>query len=175
MPFHVGLWKFDADGEALDDEDDAGAFEGDLVGVAPLEGIEEVGGMRTEDDADDGGNSGLTDVQLLLDEEGAEHEQAGEAADDEVRQMRLVDGQLVPSHCEEVLIPAKGGLVFLARCLKGLYAPVQSFSGGDFVDGSMTIHVERGRCRCKCMDWSFETRTADLSEGPPWERRRNGR
>ena len=54
--------------------------------------------MRAEDDAAKGRNGGFANVELLFDEEGDEHEEGGEAADDEVGPVRLVDGELFP-HC----------------------------------------------------------------------------
>jgi hypothetical protein len=53
VPPHVCFGEFDADGKDLDDEDDAGEFEGDLVGVAPCKGIEQVERYGPEDDAHD--------------------------------------------------------------------------------------------------------------------------
>lgn len=91
MLLHVVFRQFDTNGETLDDQNDAREFEGDLVGVAPGERVYEVRGMRTEDDAADGGHGGFANVQSLLDEGGAEHEKRREAAQDDVHQVRLVD------------------------------------------------------------------------------------
>ena len=98
MPLHVRFWQFDADCKALDDKNDSGAFEGDLVCISPCQGIEEICRMWTKYDATYGSYSGFADVESFLHEEGYEHEQTGEASNDEVRPMRLVDRQLVPRH-----------------------------------------------------------------------------
>ena len=98
VPFHVEFGQFDADGEALDDEDDARELNGDDVDAAPGPGIDQVGGMRPEDDAADGGNGGLTNVHALLDDRRAQHEERGEAAEDDVDQVRLGDVEVVPRH-----------------------------------------------------------------------------
>ena len=48
--------------------------------------------MGAEDDTAQGCHSGLTNVQAFLDDGGAQHEQRGEAAEDDVDQVRLCDG-----------------------------------------------------------------------------------
>jgi len=98
VPLHVRLGQFHPDGEALDDQDDARALESDLVDIAPGLRVEEVGGMGAEDDAAEGCDGGLTDVELLLDEQRAEHEQRGEATQDHVRHMGLIDIEVFPRH-----------------------------------------------------------------------------
>lgn len=70
MFLHVVFGQFDPDGKTLHHEDDAGEFEGDLVFVAPGTRVDEVGCMRTEDDAADGGDGGFSNVHFLLDEGG---------------------------------------------------------------------------------------------------------
>ena len=100
MSLHVCFGQFDSDGEALYNQNDAGALEGDLVRVTPGNGIEDIGSMGAKDDAADGCHGGLTDVHLLLDEQGAQHEETGETAEDKVRQMRLVDRHLFPPHLD---------------------------------------------------------------------------
>lgn len=100
MAFHVGLRQFDTDGETLHDKDNAGAFQRDFVDVTPFVGIEEVRRMGAEDDTANGGDGSFADVQFLLDEQGAQHEQAGETAQDHVSQMRLIDIEVVPGHGE---------------------------------------------------------------------------
>lgn len=47
--------------------------------------------MWPEDYTTNRSHGGFTDVQFLFDEEGAQHEQAGEASQNEVSQVRLVD------------------------------------------------------------------------------------
>lgn len=54
--------------------------------------------MGAEDDATDGGDGSFTNVQAFLDDGGAQHEQAGEAAEDQVDQMWLGDGEMIPRH-----------------------------------------------------------------------------
>ena len=54
--------------------------------------------MGTEDDTAEAGDGGFADVESFFHEEGAQHEQACEAAEDEVGEMGLVDGELLPSH-----------------------------------------------------------------------------
>ena len=98
MSLHVRLGQFDTDGETLDDEDDARELERDQVGVAPRQRVDEIGGMRSKDDAADGCHRSFSDVQLFLDEEGHQHEDAGEASKDDVDQMGLGDGKMFPSH-----------------------------------------------------------------------------
>ena len=51
MPPHVRFRQLNADGKDLDDEDNAGEFECDLVGVAPCKRIEQVECNRAEYDA----------------------------------------------------------------------------------------------------------------------------
>lgn len=55
--------------------------------------------MRAEDDAAEGGDSGLTNIHALLNNSGAQHEEGGEAAQDDVHQVRLGDVDLRPHHC----------------------------------------------------------------------------
>lgn len=64
--------------------------------------------MGAEDDATYGGDGGFTNVEALFDDGRAQHEQAGEAAEDDVYQVRLGDGQVLPRHVEE---PERSGLV----------------------------------------------------------------
>ena len=98
MSFHVSLGQLDADGETLHDQDDAREFERDLVGIAPGEGVDEIGGMRTEDDADDRRDCCFANVEFLFDDQRAQHEQASEASEDDVHQMGLVDREVFPRH-----------------------------------------------------------------------------
>jgi hypothetical protein len=58
--------------------------------------------MGTENDTTDRGYGGFADIQLLLDEQGAQHEQACETSQDHVSQMRLIDVQMIPRHGEDV-------------------------------------------------------------------------
>lgn len=69
VALHVGFGQLDADGEALNDQDDSGTLQRDFVNIPPAQGVEKVGRMRAEDDAAQGGNGGFTNVQLLLHEE----------------------------------------------------------------------------------------------------------
>ena len=100
MLFHIVFGQFDADGETLDDEDDAREFEGDLIRIAPCVRVDQVGGMGTEDDAADGSDGGFADVETFFDKGGAEHEEGGEAAKDNVDQMRSIDCETIPCHDE---------------------------------------------------------------------------
>ena len=100
MALHVEAGQFDTDSKALDDEDDAGELDGDNVGGAPAVGVDEVGGMGTEDDTAEGGNGGLANVHALLDEGGAQHEQRGKAAENDVDQMGVCDIEVRPRHGE---------------------------------------------------------------------------
>lgn len=102
MAFHIRLWQFDTDGETLHDQHDARTLERDLVDVSPFVRIEKIGRVGAEDNATECGNSRFTDVQLLLDEQGAQHEQACETAQDHVRQMRPINVQVIPRHGEGV-------------------------------------------------------------------------
>ena len=54
--------------------------------------------MGAEDNTAYSGYSSFADVELLLDKEGDKHKQRGEATKDNVRIMRSVDAELVPSH-----------------------------------------------------------------------------
>ena len=98
MACHVGFWELDADGEALDDEDDARELDGDNVDVAPLARVDEVCRMRAKDDAKDGGHGRLANVHALLDEGRDEHEDCGEGAQQDVDQMGSRDGEVIPRH-----------------------------------------------------------------------------
>lgn len=104
MLLHVVFGQLDADGEALDDEDDARELERDLVGIAPCAWIDEVRSVRAEDDADDGCDGSFADVETFFDEGRAQHEQRGEAAQDDVDQMRSIDREMVPRHGEETVV-----------------------------------------------------------------------
>ena len=92
MLLHVVFRQFDSDGETLDDEDDARELESDLISVAPCSRVDEVRGVRAKDDSTDSSDRCFSDVEALLDEGGTQHEQGGEAAEDDVDQMRSVDG-----------------------------------------------------------------------------------
>ena len=46
--------------------------------------------MRAEDEAADAGHGSFANVEFLLDVEGNKHEEGGEAAEDDIGQMRLV-------------------------------------------------------------------------------------
>lgn len=98
MALHVGLGQLDADRETLYHQDYAREFEGDLIDIAPVAGIYKIGGMRTEDDAKDRGNSSLTDIQAFLDDGRAEHEQACKGPQEDVDQMGPIDRKLLPGH-----------------------------------------------------------------------------
>ena len=100
MLLHVVFRQFDAYGETLDDEDNSREFEGDLIRVSPCSRVDQVRGMWTEDDAADGGNSCFSYVQSFLDEGRAQHEERGEATEDDVDQMRSIDREVIPRHCE---------------------------------------------------------------------------
>lgn len=116
MLLHVVLGQLDPHGETLHDEDDPGELEGDLISVAPGEGIDEICGVRTEDDPTEGRDGGLADVHALFDEGGAEHEERGEAAEDDVDQMRPIDGEVVPGHVLWRALPGRlRGVVGLSR------------------------------------------------------------
>ncbi|CAG9941443.1 unnamed protein product, partial [Clonostachys rosea f. rosea IK726] len=60
VTLHVELGQFHTDGKALDDQNDTGKLDGDDVGGPPVIGVDEVGGMRTEYDSAQGGDSGFT-------------------------------------------------------------------------------------------------------------------
>ena len=114
VALQVELWQLDADGEALDNEDDAGELDGDEVDVAPFEGVYEVGGLGAEDDAAECRDGGFTDVHALLDDRGAEHEEGGEATEDDIHQMGIGDGEVIPRHREDVGDLTPGVLFSLA-------------------------------------------------------------
>lgn len=95
---HVKLGQFDADGKTLDDENDARELDGDDINAAPGPRVDEIGGMGSEDDAAEGGDGGLANVHALLDNGRAQHEERGEAAEDNVDQVRLGDVEVVPRH-----------------------------------------------------------------------------
>jgi len=67
MLLHIGLWQFDADGETLYDQDNPCEFEGDLIGIAPGAGVDQVGRVRSEDDAAKGCYCRFANVQTLPD------------------------------------------------------------------------------------------------------------
>ena len=57
--------------------------------------------MRAEDNPTDSSYGGFTDVELLFDEEGHQHEKTGETSNNEVGPMRLVYRKLFPhGYCE---------------------------------------------------------------------------
>ena len=91
MALHVCLGQFDTDGETLHDQNHSGTLKGDLIRIAPGDWVEDISGVRPKDDAAYGCDGGLTDVHLLLDEQGAQHKQASETSEDKVGQMWLVD------------------------------------------------------------------------------------
>lgn len=75
MFLHVCFWQFDTDRKDTNGNDDPCDFESDLFAdvtgsSSPVFGIEEIGGIGSNDDANDRGNYGLTDVEALLDDEG---------------------------------------------------------------------------------------------------------
>jgi len=51
-----------------------------------------------EDDSADGGDRRLTNVQSFLDEGRAQHEKGGEAAKNDVDQVRSIDREVIPRH-----------------------------------------------------------------------------
>ena len=104
MPLHVRLGQFNTDGEALHHEHDPGTLERDLVRVAPGEGIEEVGGVRAEYDTTYRRHGRFSDVESFLDKKGDQHEKTGEASDNEVGPMWLVDTQLFPHHDDDCFL-----------------------------------------------------------------------
>jgi hypothetical protein len=60
--------------------------------------------MWTEYDTTDCRDCGFTNVQTLLDHRGAQHEQTSEASKDQVDQMRLCDGEVIPRHCDVLMV-----------------------------------------------------------------------
>ena len=70
MLLHVVLRQFDTDSKALHDKNNPSELQSDLIGVAPCQGIDEVGGMRTKDDADQRRNRGFSNVQSFFDNRG---------------------------------------------------------------------------------------------------------
>jgi hypothetical protein len=95
---HVCPGQFDADGETLHDEDYARELQGDEINISPGAGVNQVRGMWPENDTAKRGDSSFTDVEALLDYRGAQHEQAREATQDQVDQVRLGNGKVVPRH-----------------------------------------------------------------------------
>ena len=100
MLLHVVFRQFDSYGETLDNKDDSREFEGDLIGIAPGRRVNEVCRDGAEDDTADGGYGRFTDIESFLNEGGTQHEQRREAAEDDVYQMRFIDGQVIPSHLD---------------------------------------------------------------------------
>lgn len=100
MLLHVVFRQFDADGETLYNEDDPREFESDLVGISPCPRVDQVRSMWAEDDSADGGDCRFTNVQSFLDEGRAQHEKGGEAAENDVDQVRAVDREVIPRHRE---------------------------------------------------------------------------
>lgn len=98
MLLHVVFRQFDPDGETLDDKDDSRELESDLIGVSPCSRVDQVGGVRAKDDSADGGDGCFTYVESFLDERRTQHEQRSEATEDNVDQMRSIDGEVVPRH-----------------------------------------------------------------------------
>lgn len=58
--------------------------------------------MWSEDNSANGCDRGFTDVQALLDHRGAQHEKSGEAAQDEIHQVRLGNGEVIPRHIDRL-------------------------------------------------------------------------
>jgi hypothetical protein len=56
--------------------------------------------MRSKYDAANSGDSSFTNVQPFLNDGRAQHEECGEAAEDQVDQMRPVYVEMFPCHCE---------------------------------------------------------------------------
>ena len=82
----VALGQLDADGEALQGDDQPRRLLGDVVGE-PLEGADEVGALGAKGDADEGGQGRFREVQAVADEgreEGVDEEEGGEDEEDEV-------------------------------------------------------------------------------------------
>ena len=100
MPLHVSSWQFDTDCETLHDENDSGELIGENVDTTPGDWIDQVGTQRTEDDTDYCCYRCLTNVEFFLDDRGTEHEQAGEAAENDVDEMGVGDCKLRPGHDE---------------------------------------------------------------------------
>lgn len=99
MPFHVVFGQFDSDGETLDDQNDSGKLEGYLVDVSPRSRVDKICGMGPEYDAAQCGNGRFTDIHALLDNRGTEHKKRGEAPQDDVHQVGLRNGKVIPRHC----------------------------------------------------------------------------
>lgn len=54
--------------------------------------------MGADNETTEGGNGRFTNVELFLDEQRHHREDHGEGSDDGVRQMGVIDTQLVPTH-----------------------------------------------------------------------------
>ncbi len=98
MALHVGFGQFDANGETLHHQDDSGKFQSDEIGIAPFEGINQIRGVRAKDDATNGGYGSFANVEFFLDEEGYQHKNTGETAQNDVDQVRLGNGKMIPGH-----------------------------------------------------------------------------
>lgn len=92
--------------------------------------------MRAEYDAANGCDCCFTNVKTLLDDGGTQHKQAGEAAQDDVHQVRLRDGKVIPRHadaCGTVLAVYVWVVVWLFAegCCPGVCALVRRIVCGD--------------------------------------------
>ena len=91
MLLHIVPWQLDTYGETLHDQDNAGELQCDLVGIAPGTRINEICGVRAEDDSTKGCYGRFSNVQAFLDDGRTQHEQGGKATEDDVHQMWLID------------------------------------------------------------------------------------
>ena len=96
----VALGQLDADGEALQRDDQPRRLLRDVVGE-PLERADEVGAAGPKGDADERGQRRLRQVQPVADkgrEEGVDEEEGGQDEEDEVRGGEL-EVFAEPRHC----------------------------------------------------------------------------
>jgi hypothetical protein len=126
--------------------------------------------MWSEDNAADGCNSGFPNIQLLFDEQRNQHEYTGEASEDKVNQMRLIDRQMFPRHDDcsfrgsytkrlavctvrtelrvallALILPPVTALSFVDV---GVQNPVHSDRRGDTGGGELDVSRIRGTCYC---------------------------
>lgn len=98
MLFHVKLGQFDTDGETLHNQNNSRELDRYNIDTAPFIGVDPVGSMRSEDDTAQRRDGSFANVHALLDERRAEHKQRGEAAKNDIHQVRLGDVEVVPRH-----------------------------------------------------------------------------
>lgn len=77
--------------ETLHNQDYAGELQGYLICISPGIWVDEVRCMWAEYDAAQRGDRSFAYVELLLDDGRTQHEQRGEASQDDVHQMRSID------------------------------------------------------------------------------------